>query len=92
MAPALSVSQWFNTDVDPTLEGLDGKLVVIEAFQRLCLACVSHGPPQIKSIWETFAEGPVSVHGLKMFEHHDAMTPVSLGAFIHKLINIPQSA
>ena len=84
MAPALSVPQWFNTDVDPTLEELDGKLVVIEAFQRLCLACVSHGPPQIKSIWATFVERPVSVHGLIVFENHDAITPVALVAFIHE--------
>lgn len=85
LAPALSVSQWFNTDAEPTLEGLRGKVVVIEAFQMLCPGCVSHGVPQIKSIWETFPEDQVSVLGLHtVFEHHEAMTPVSLAAFIHE--------
>lgn len=85
MAPELMVSQWFNTDSDPTLEKLRGKVVVMEAFQMLCPGCVSHGLPQIKSVRQTFPDDQVAVLGLHtVFEHHDAMTPVSLKAFIHE--------
>ena len=31
-APELAVSRWFNTDENPTLAGLRGEVVVIEAF------------------------------------------------------------
>lgn len=44
-APEWSVSQWFNTDGNPTLAGLRGRVVMIEAFQMLCPGCVAHGLP-----------------------------------------------
>ena len=49
-APELAVSRWFNTDENPTLAGLRGEVVVIEAFQMLCPGCVSHGIPQAQRI------------------------------------------
>jgi len=85
IAPQLSVSQWFNTDAPITLEQLRGKVVVIEAFQMLCPGCVSHGLPQALQIAGIFPIEKVAVLGLHtVFEHHDAMTPVSLKAFIHE--------
>lgn len=82
-APELMVSQWFNTKEDLSLKKLLGKVVVIEAFQMLCPGCVSHGLPQAKSVHETFPEDKVAVIGMHcVFEHHAAMTPTSLEAFL----------
>lgn len=67
-----------------SLEELRGQVVAIEAFQMLCPGCVSHGLPQAQRIVETFG-GEVRVLGLHtVFEHHDAMRPVSLEAFLHE--------
>jgi len=84
-APALAVQQWFNTDRPITLESLRGKVVVIEAFQMLCPGCVSHGLPQAVRVHQTFSASEVAVIGLHtVFEHHDAMTPTALKAFLHE--------
>lgn len=84
-APEISVSQWFNTKDDLTLEALRGKIVVLHAFQMLCPGCVSHGTPQAEKISRLFPSSDVQVIGLHtVFEHHAAMTPVSLQAFIHE--------
>ncbi len=84
-APELMVSEWFNADAPISLSGLRGQVVVIEAFQMLCPGCVAHGLPQIKQIYDVFASDQVAVLGLHtVFEHHAAMTPVSLKAFIHE--------
>ncbi len=84
-APPWQVEHWFNTAQAPTLESLRGKVVVLEAFQMLCPGCVSHGLPQAQRIRATFAPEDVAVIGLHtVFEHHDAMRPVSLQAFLHE--------
>lgn len=84
VAPSLEVSTWFNTDTPVSLADLRGNVVVIEAFQMLCPGCVSHGLPQAQRIADTFGSD-VTVLGLHtVFEHHDAMTPVSLEAFLHE--------
>ena len=83
-APELAVGRWFNTDENPTLAQLRGEVVVIEAFQMLCPGCVSHGIPQAQRIQRTFGDA-VTVLGLHcVFEHHEAMTPVSLEAFLYE--------
>lgn len=84
-APELAVSQWFNAgETPPTLLGLRGRVVVIEAFQMLCPGCVSHGIPQAKRIQQVFGTD-LTVLGLHtVFEHHQAMTPVSLEAFLYE--------
>ena len=85
MAPELKVSRWFNAKEPISLETLRGKIVVIEAFQMLCPGCVSHGLPQAQKIAALFPPDKVAVIGLHtVFEHHEAMTPVSLEAFIHE--------
>ncbi len=84
MAPELAVSQWFNTTTDITLAGLLGEVVVIEAFQMLCPGCVSHGVPQAQRLQQVFG-ADLTVLGLHtVFEHHQAMQPVSLEAFLHE--------
>lgn len=85
MAPELQVEHWFNTPEPLTLSGLRGKVVVLEAFQMLCPGCVSHGLPQASRIHETFDRLHLQVIGLHtVFEHHAAMTPIALQAFLHE--------
>jgi len=84
-APELHVSQWFNTDTPPTLASLRGRVVVLHAFQMLCPGCVSHGLPQAMKIHQAFAKQDVQVLGLHtVFEHHAAMVPHALQAFLHE--------
>jgi len=84
-APDFQVSQWLNSNAPISLAGLRGKIVVIEAFQMLCPGCVSLGLPQVQKIASLFPSGQVAVLGLhSVFEHHQAMTPVSLAAFVHE--------
>jgi peroxiredoxin len=84
-APPWQVEQWFNTDQPLSLEALRGKVVVLEAFQMLCPGCVSHGLPQAARVRDTFAAEQVAVIGLHtVFEHHAAMTPTSLEAFLYE--------
>lgn len=80
-APELDVSEWFGTP-SPLAE-LRGRVVMVETFQMLCPGCVSHGIPQAKKVHEMFDD--VVVLGLHtVFEHHEAMTPVALKAFLHE--------
>lgn len=83
-APELAISQWFNTDASPNLTDLRGEVVVIEAFQMLCPGCVSHGLPQAKRIQQSFGDDITLLGIHTVFEHHEAMTPVSLEAFLHE--------
>lgn len=81
-APALQVSQWFNSP-PIKLEELRGRVVMLHAFQMLCPGCVSHGIPQATAVHEAFKE--VVVLGLHtVFEHHEVMGPAALQAFIHE--------
>lgn len=84
--PEWSIDQWFNTSgTQLSLKDFRGKVVVIEAFQMLCPGCVMYGLPLAKQIHETFSRDQVEVIGLHtVFEHHAAMTPVSLKAFLHE--------
>ena len=81
----LSISQWFNTKGAITLEQLKGRVVVVGAFQMLCPACVAHSIPQLKKMQTIFKNTQVVVIGLHtVFEHHAAMQPHALEAFIHE--------
>ncbi len=83
--PDWSVDQWFNTPNPISLTDLRGKVVVIEAFQMLCPGCVAHGLPLAQQVHDLFPKEAVAVIGLHtVFEHHAAMTPVSLAAFLHE--------
>lgn len=84
-APPWTTCAWFNTEGAVQLADLRGKVVVLHAFQMLCPACVQHGLPQAQRIHAAFAAHGVAVIGLHtVFEHHAAMTPVSLQAFLHE--------
>lgn len=85
LAPEWQASQWFNTEHPLSLAGLRGKIVVLHAFQMLCPGCVSHGIPQAERLHRLLEGEDVVVVGLHtVFEHHAAMTPVALEAFLHE--------
>ena len=80
-----SVSHWFNTDGAIALEQLKGRIVVVGAFQMLCPGCVAHSIPQLKKLHELTRNLPLTVIGLHtVFEHHQAMLPHALKAFVHE--------
>ena len=84
-APELEVSQWFNSKQEITLAHCLGKVVLIEAFQMLCPGCVEHGLPQAQKAHQLFSADDLVVLGLhSVFEHHAAMGPESLKAFLHE--------
>ena len=84
-APELAVTRWFNSPAPLTLAALRGKVVLLHAFQMLCPGCVAHGTPQAERAHRLFRGADLAVIGLHtVFEHHAAMTPVSLEAFIHE--------
>lgn len=82
-APELVTSMWFNTKAPVSLTGLAGKVVVLSAFQMLCPGCVEYAIPQTQEIYDTFPRDQVVVIGIHtVFEHHEAMGPASLAAFL----------
>ncbi len=85
VVPELSVDTWFNAETPLTLTGLRGQVVVLYAFQMLCPGCVLHGTPLAKRIDEQFSsEGVITIGVHTVFEHHQAMTPISLAAYLHE--------
>ncbi len=85
-APPLVGERWFNSDQPITLEGLRGRIVVLHAFQMLCPGCVATAIPQARRLHEIAksVEDLVVLGIHTVFEHHAAMTPVSLEAFLHE--------
>ncbi|HUR07325.1 MAG TPA: redoxin domain-containing protein [Nonomuraea sp.] len=82
-APPWATTEWFNSD-PLALTDLSGRVIVLEAFQMLCPGCVSHGLPLAARLAQTFGD-ELAVIGLQtVFEHHEAMTPISLKAFLHE--------
>lgn len=85
LAPEIAASTWFNTPHPLTLAGLRGRPVFLHAFQLLCPGCVSDAIPQVRRIEQVFAGSDLQVIGIHtVFEHHAAMTPVTLQAFLHE--------
>ena len=83
--PELTVTRWLNTRAPLTLKALKGQVVVVVAFQMLCPGCVSNALPQAKRLAGQFSDDEVVVVGLHaVFEHHAAMGPESLEAFVHE--------
>lgn len=81
-APELSVDEWLNSE-PLTLDSLRGKVVVLEAFQMLCPACVTHSLPQAQRVRRAYSSDDVAVIGLHtVFEHHDVMGPDALRTFL----------
>lgn len=86
LAPEIAATHWFNTPKPLSLADLRGRVVVLHAFQMLCPGCVAHALPQTERLHRLFRHrDDVAVIGLHtVFEHHAAMTPISLEAFIHE--------
>ena len=85
LAPELQVQSWFNTEHPLLLSGLQGRVVVLVAFQALCAKSISTGIPQALRIYDTFEPSDVTVIGLHTtFEHHDAFNTAVLKAFIQE--------
>ncbi len=83
-APPWSVTEWIGSE-PLTVEGLVGRVVVLHTFQMLCPGCVQHGLPQAQRIRAAFDPVDVAVVGLHtVFEHHEAMGPQALRAFVHE--------
>lgn len=82
---AWRVDTWFNTAAPLSLEALRGRIVVVLAFQMLCPSCVSHALPLAARVHRQFPHDRVAMIGLHtVFEHHAAMTPTALAAFLHE--------
>lgn len=85
LLPEWQASEWFNTQQPVTRESLTGKVVLLHAFQMLCPGCVNQGIPQAERVHRNYGDKGVAVVGLHtVFEHHAAMTPVALQAFLHE--------
>lgn len=83
--PEWHAAPWFNTPAPLHLADLRGRVVLIHAFQMLCPGCVLHALPLASKVHEAFAAAGVAVIGLHcVFEHHAAMQPPALEAFIHE--------
>lgn len=83
--PDWDVSRWFNTECALHLAGLRGQVVLVEAFQMLCPGCVSHALPLAKKVHRAYGAHGVAVIGLHtVFEHHSAMQPHALEAFLYE--------
>lgn len=84
-APDWHISQWLNSEQPLTLEALRGRVIVAGAFQMLCPGCVSELVPQLRKVQALFKGAELTVLGLHtVFEHHEAMSPISLKAFLHE--------
>src|SRR3546814_12168299 len=64
MAPAWTVSRWFNADGPPSLQSLRGRVVFVHAFQILCTACVQPPVPHSLQMAPPFASTALAVLGL----------------------------
>lgn len=85
VAPEIVATRWFNVAKPLSLAGLRGRPVLLHAFQMLCPGCVAHGTPQAEKAHRLFSGTDLQVIGLhSVFEHHRAMTPLALEAFIHE--------
>lgn len=84
-APDWDVVQWLNSDEPLDLTALRGRVVVAAAFQMLCPGCVAQTIPQLRQVHALFPGDDVAVVGLHtVFEHHEAMSPAALAAFLHE--------
>lgn len=84
-APPWSVQSWFNAPGPLQPGDFAGQVLVVHAFQMLCPGCVQHALPQMQRLESVFGPRGLAVVGLHtVFEHHAAMQPVSLQAFLHE--------
>jgi hypothetical protein len=83
--PAWQVDEWLNTPQPLSLAALRGRVVLLHTFQMLCPGCVAHALPQAERVHRALGGPDLAVVGLHtVFEHHAAMTPLALRAFVHE--------
>lgn len=81
-APDLEVDAWLNSE-GVALDELRGRVVVLEAFQMLCPACVTHSLPQATRVQRSYSSDDLVVVGLHtVFEHHEVMGIDALKTFV----------
>lgn len=85
-APPWRVAEWLNAPAPVSIEALQGRVIVLVAFQMLCPGCVSHALPQAMRVRSVFGPQHVAVIGLhSVFEHHEAQgSRAALEAFLHE--------
>jgi peroxiredoxin len=83
-APEIVAERWFNTPAPLSLAALRGRIVVLHAFQMLCPGCVAHAIPQARRLFEIAPPDLVVLGIHTVFEHHEAMGPIALAAFLHE--------
>ncbi len=86
IAAPLITDSWLNAADGFSLSELRGRVVLVEVFQMLCPACVSHALPQAQRARRQFSRRQLAVIGLhSVFEHHQAQgTMTALRAFAHE--------
>jgi thiol-disulfide isomerase/thioredoxin len=86
MAAEFHTDAWLNAPADFSLAALRGRVVLVEVFQLLCPACVSHALPQAQRARQMFSRRQLAVIGLhSVFEHHEVQgTMAALRAFAHE--------
>lgn len=84
-APEWQIQTWFNSDKPLLLSGFRGRVVALCAFQVLCKDSTSFAVSQALRIHGTFEPKDVAVIGLHTtFEHHAAITPAVIKAYLHE--------
>jgi thiol-disulfide isomerase/thioredoxin len=85
-APPLLARHWLNSGERPlALEQLRGRVVVLQAFQMLCPACILHALPQAARIQAAFEPNEVVVLGVHArFEHDDPTPTRALTSFLYE--------
>ena len=80
-APPLQITTWLNVTEQPTLETLQGRVVLLHAFQMRCPGCHEFATPQAQRVHESMPE--VAVIGLHcVFENHDLQSPQLLERYV----------
>lgn len=84
-APPLVARHWLNVQRAPMLEELRGRVVVLQAFQMLCPACILHALPQAARIEAAFEPNEVVVMGVHaVFEHDEPTRTRALNTFLYE--------
>lgn len=82
--PEIEASQWLLSE-PVSIAAQRGKVVLVYAYQMLCPGCVVHAAPQVQKVRNFYSPEVLTVIGLhSVFEHHAAMGPESLKAYLHE--------
>lgn len=82
--PEIEASQWLLSE-PVSIAAQRGKVVLVYAYQMLCPGCVVHAAPQVQKVRNFYSPEVLTVIGLhSVFEHHAAMGPEALKAYLHE--------